>query len=256
MKHLHQNTVYEHFKNFKASFNEAITEDVIGADKSPFNKFKVSQVDTHKESLSEIEIIRLKGLELEYGSPQWHAWNCFLFAFYCGGIRAGDLITMKWNNIEDDSLSYVMSKTRNGKLIRKSVPLIPEAQKILHYYESPLNESNDFIFGMLDRSLSKLIGNDKKIKSGFEVKIFNQIASRNTILNKNLKKLALLSEITKPLTFHIARHSFAQYSIDRDMNPKILQSILGHEKFATTEAYISTLKNKKVEEAMLKVFQA
>lgn len=254
MKGLHQNTVYEHFKNFKAAFNQAIDEEFIRADQNPFRRFKVDSVSTHKEKLTEDEIRRLKALKLDPATTLGHTLNCFLFAFYCGGIRAGDLITLRWENIEDGNLTYVMSKTRKSKLIKKSVPLMPESLEILHNYESPGLSSSDFIFRMLDNKISKLIDREKKFKSGHEVKIYNQIASRNTILNKNLKKIAALAEITKPLTFHIARHSFAQYALDRDMNPKILQAILGHEKFATTENYITTLNNKKVEDAMKGIF--
>lgn len=255
MKGLHQNTVYEHFKNFKAAFNQAIDEEFIRADQNPFRRFKVDHVSTNKEKLTEDEIKRLKALKLDPATTLGHTLNCFLFAFYCGGIRAGDLITLRWENIEDGNLTYVMSKTRKSKLIKKSVPLMPESLEILHNYERPGLSSSDFIFGMLDNKISKLIDREKKFRSGHEVKIYNQIASRNTILNKNLKKIAVLAEITKPLTFHIARHSFAQYALDRDMNPKILQAILGHEKFATTENYISTLNNKKVEDAMNAIFK-
>ena len=193
-------------------------------------------------------------MNLEYGSSLWHTLNCFLLAFYCGGIRAGDLIMMRWSNIVDGNLTYVMSKTRNNKLLEKSVPLIPDALAILKHYEHDGLTENDFIFNLLNREYSKFISRERKIKSGYEVKIFNQIASKNTILNRDLKKIAELAGITKKVTFHIARHSFAQYALDRDINPKVLQSILGHEKFATTETYIETLKNKKVEDAMLKIF--
>ncbi len=254
MNGLHQNTIYEHFKNFKAALNQAIDEDLIRADRNPFRRFRIDHVSTNKEKLTEEEIGRLKGLKLDPTTTLGHTLNCFLFAFYCGGIRAGDLITLKWENIEDGNLTYVMSKTRKSKLIKKSVPLMPESLAILHNYERPGLSSSDFIFGMLDNKMSKLIDREKKFRSGYEVKIYNQIASRNTILNKNLKKIAELAGITKPLTFHIARHSFAQYALNRDMNPKILQAILGHEKFATTENYISTLNNKKVEDAMLDIF--
>lgn len=254
MKDLHQNTVYEHFKNFKASMNQAIEEDVIQAHQSPFGKFKVYTVTTSKEKLTEDEIRLLRELNLEPGSSLWHSLNCFLFAFYCGGIRAGDLIMMRWSNIVDGNLTYVMSKTRNNKLLEKSVPLIPEALEILKHYEHDGLSENDFIFQLLNREYSKFISRERKIKSGYEIKIFNQIGSKNTILNRDLKKIAELAGFSKKVSFHIARHSFAQYALDRDINPKVLQSILGHEKFATTETYINTLKDKKVEDAMLKIF--
>jgi integrase/recombinase XerD len=252
---LHKNTIYEHFKNFKASFNQAIAEDLISIDDSPFVKFKVKQVVTHKQKLTLEEIQRLKALKLEPGTAIWNALNCFLFSFYCGGVRAGDVITMRWNNISNGNLSYVMAKTKDDDLLEKSVPLIPEALEILKHYRVNQPRTTDFIFGLLDNKLSTIIDYDKKIRSGHEKMIFDKIASRNAMLNKHLKVLALMAEIDKPLTFHISRHSFAQFAINQEINPKTLQTILGHKKFATTEKYIKTMNSKAVDDAMHEIFK-
>jgi integrase len=238
----------------KAAFNQAILEDIIPSTQNPFFKFKVKQVPTNKQKLSVEEIDRITALTLEPGSSLSHTRNCFMFSFYCGGIRAGDIITMRWRNVNEGSLAYVMAKNTNSKLTTRTVPLIPEAKAILLQYKSNDSKPEDFIFRELKNEISKLISDEKKLKSGFEKTIYNQIASRNTIFNKNLKKIAKLADITKPLTFHIARHSFAQFAMNKDMTPKMLQTILGHEKFATTETYISTLQDKKIEDAMLKIF--
>lgn len=254
LSELHQNTRYEHFKNLKASFNQAIQEDIISSSQSPFLRFKVGQVATRKEKLTAKEIKTLSSLKLAKDSALKHTLNCFMFAFYCGGIRAGDLITMRWQNIQDSKLSYVMAKNRNTKLTPRTIPLIVEAQKILKQYKTKDSKPEDFIFGDLDKKFSKLIADDKRIAPGHEKTIYNKIASRNTILNKNLKKLAVLAKISIPLTFHIARHSFAQFAINKNMTPKVLQTILGHEKFATTETYLKTLDDKMVEDGMKKIF--
>ncbi len=251
---LHQNTRYEHFKNMKAAFNQAIQEDIISSDQNPFLKFKVKQVPTNKAKLTIEEIQKLKELDLEDKPSLQHTRNCFLFSFYCGGIRAGDLMMMRWQNIQENKLCYVMAKNRNSKLTERNVPLLAEAAKILKQYQTHDVSPDQFIFGELENSLTSLISTENKIKPGHEVKIFNRIASRNTIFNKNLKKLATLASITKPLTFHIARHSFAQYAINKDMSIKMLQTILGHSKSATTEVYISTLQDKKVSEEMERLF--
>lgn len=254
MSGLHQNTRYEHFKNMRASFNQAIQEDIIERSQNPFDKFKVRQIPTNKVKLTVAEIKSIESLQLEKDSSLNHTRNCFLFAFYCGGIRAGDLITMRWANVAEGKLLYVMSKNRNSKLTNRNIPLIPEAKAILKQYAREGAKPEDFIFQELDDKLSKYISNEKKILTGHEKSIYNKIASRNTIFNKNLKKIAEKAGIAKPVTFHISRHSWAQYALDGDMKPKMMQAILGHEKFATTEIYITSLDDKKVEEAMLKLF--
>lgn len=251
---LHQNTRYELFKCLKSTINQAIQEDIISGDQNPFLRFKVKQLPTSKEKLTIAEIKALQKLKLPKDSSLNHTRNCFMFAFYCGGIRAGDLITLRWNNIQEGKLSYVMAKGRGTKLTKRNLPLMAEARKILKHYKTKDSKPEDFIFRELNTKVSKYITDEKGIAKGHEKKIFNMIGSRNAVLNKQLKKLAELSKITKPLTFHIARHSFAQYAIDNDIAPKMLQTILGHEKFATTETYIHTLQDKKVGEAMERLF--
>lgn len=250
---LHQNTIYEHFKNLKAAVNQAINEDVFSSDKNPFIRFKVDQVTTSKERLTEKEIKAIQNAKIKKDDPLWHIRNYFLFSFYAGGIRAGDLMTLKWDNVQDGNLTYVMSKTVKKKLISKSIPILPEAEKILNIYNSK-NEKDEFIFPILNPSLANKINSDKRIKSGEEVKFFNAISSRNADINKKLKALADLAGIAKKLTFHIARHSFADYAINKGINPKALQKILGHEKFATTETYINSIQNKLVDDEMRKLF--
>jgi len=254
LSELHQNTRYEHFKNMKAAFNQAIQEDVIDSDQNPFLRFKVKKVPTNKPKLTIEEIHKLEALDLKDNPALDHTRNCFLFSFYCGGIRAGDLIMMRWQNVQEGKLCYVMAKNRNSKLTERSIPLLTEATKILKHYKTQDFSPDHFIFGELENTLTNFISHDNRIIPGHEIRIYNRIASRNTILNKNLKKLAVLAGITKQLTFHISRHSFAQYAINQDMNPKMLQTILGHTKFATTEAYINTLQDKKVSEEMERIF--
>jgi site-specific recombinase XerD len=255
MANLHQNTRYELFKCMKAAFNQAIQEDEIAGDQNPFLRFKFRQVPTSKEKLTMQEIKAIQKLKLPKDSTLNHTRNCFMFAFYCGGIRAGDIITMRWQNIQGGNLSYVMAKNRNSKLTKRNIPLLAEAKKILKQYQGKDSKPENFIFGELDNSHSKLINAEKGISIGHHKRIYNLIGSRNAILNKNLKKLAVMAKITKPLTFHIARHSFAQYAIDNDTPPKVLQAILGHGKFATTEIYLHGLQDNKVSDEMERLFK-
>lgn len=55
---------------------------------------------------------RIIALELEEGSLIWHCKNYFLFSYYCAGIRAADLIQLRWRNVtENGRLHYQMGKT-------------------------------------------------------------------------------------------------------------------------------------------------
>ena len=68
-----------------------------------------------------------------------------MFAFYSAGIRASDLLLLKWSNIQNSRLIYQMHKT--GKI--HSMKLTDEAKKILSYYGPKEPGEYDFLFSVL-----------------------------------------------------------------------------------------------------------
>lgn len=53
-----------------------------------------------------------------------------------------------------------------------------------------------------------------------------------------LKEIAVLCEINKPLTFHIARHTFATtITLTNGVPIKSISKMLGHTKLSTTQIY-------------------
>ena len=80
--------------------------------------------------MNEDEIKTIEELDLPENSLTWHIKNMFLFSFYCAGIRASDLLQLKWESIVNGRLIYQMHKT--GKV--HSLKLVEKALKILEYY--------------------------------------------------------------------------------------------------------------------------
>ncbi len=72
----------------------------------------------------------------------------------------------------------------------------------------------------------------------------NKIKSVTLSVNKQLKELAKLAGITKNLTTHVARHTFASISA-RQMSPLELMDLLGHSKLAMTQQYISEINHEE-----------
>jgi site-specific recombinase XerD len=51
------------------------------------------------------------------------------------------------------------------------------------------------------------------------------------------------ANINKPLTFHVARHSFATLSLSHDVPIEKVARMLGHQDIKTTQIYAKILKS-------------
>ena len=241
----HPNTIRKTINRIKAIHNDAYKKDL--ASNLPFQdpKFeKVSSVETKKTALSIEQIQAIESLDLETGSWQWHVRNFFIFSFWTGGIRFTDLALLRWDNVRDGRLSYMMGKNDKAK----NVKLVPQATRILkHYREASdaANESNDdYIFPIVDSEYRDADLLEQKRKA----------ATGNTRTNKALKQIATKAGVQTNVTFHISRHSFARWADNSAvMERKDIQRMLAHSKMETTERYLASISEYNVDEKMQKL---
>ena len=240
---------------FRALISLGITQNKLKADKDPFLFFKYKGVKTTKEKLDATEIEALEALELEEGSLEWHSRNCFMFSFYEAGMRAADVLLLRWKNVEGGRLNYTMSK--NGKAVIDR-DIVPQAAAILDLYRSETSKPTDYIFPLMSNSktYSSTLAEVEisKLPNDVKEKMFAEISSKNVLLNKCLKRLALKAGINKKLTMHIARHSFANAAMKTGIESSKIQGLLGHSSLSITENYMGNFGNKANNEALQKTF--
>lgn len=203
----------------------------------PFINFEiVSREKTNtKVKLTFQQIQAIQDLDLKPGSNLWHTRNYFLYSFYNAGIRFGDVCTLKWNNIIDGRLKYKMSKTGNDKNIKQQEPML----EILGYYR---DDSAGYIFPILDKPYS----NPNELRK--------KISSKNVIVNRRLKKIGKLAGIQASLSFHVSRHSFAQYALKKGMNLYTISKALAHSDLKITEEYLKSFDEELLDNSMDKLF--
>lgn len=260
---LHQNTISKQFDNFKSLYNKGrieLREKGLSIKDNPFDEFECETIDTNKEKLTWEEIGLLKSLELEKGSLIWHSRNCFLLAFYCAGMRAGDLIQLRGTNIVHESgnwrISYRMDKTATVK----ELLLLPEALEIISQYVELRNLTSAYIFPLLDNNANyaKAIAWEEKEQLPHEVKkqLLQQVNSKNSLLNKYLNKMAEMAGITKKVSMHIARHSFANIARQKKANVYDISKALGHSSLRITESYLSKFDTQSQDKTMKQIFDS
>jgi integrase len=171
-------------------------------------------------------------LKLNAG-PVADARNLFLFSFYSKGIRFGNCIMLRREDVRDGRIHIRVSK--GGKYI--SIKIHARLQAILDLY--PIGE---FVFPFVDHE-----PDDPE-------EFLKLIGSCNTVVNRNLKVVAALAEIKKKLTFHIARHTFAYLLKQKTHSILVIQDALGHSESRTTEQYLKALDDEILDSEMEKLY--
>lgn len=254
-KLLHPNTIEVQFNILRTLVHRAIEVGIMDASKDPFLVFKYKGVKTIKEKLEEDEMQRIIDLELEENTLIWHCKNYFLFSYYCAGIRAADLIQLRWGNVTASGrLHYQMGKNHK----ERDLVLVQPAIDILQFYKKEDSKPSNYIFPLLSNEAeyaSYITQADKdRMKPDLRHRMYQDVSSKNALINKYLKKIAEQAEIDKPLSMHISRHSFAHIAQNSGVESSAIKDILGHSNLATTEKYMGSFDNTRTDETLRNVF--
>ena len=253
-KMLHQNTIVVVLNIFRTLMRRGMELGYITPDKNPFIVFKYSGIKTEKEKLDAAEIQALEALELAEGSLDWHSRNCFLFSFYCAGIRAGDLLQLRWLNVEGGRLNYQMGKNHKTRDLK----LVAQAAAILDLYRTEASKPTDYIFPFMDnrKTYASAISQADRdtLPSDMKKKLFEEISAKNALINKSLKRLAGKAGISKKVSMHISRHSFASVAAQKGIESNKVKSLLAHSRLQTTEGYMGNFSTDENDKALESVF--
>lgn len=235
------NTVRKKIQRFKRLITWLIKNGEIQDD--PFTKAEIVQREktNSKVKLTFQQVEAIQDLHLERDSDLWHVRNYFMYSFYNAGIRFGDVCCLKWSNIIDGRLIYKMNKTGSQKNIKQLEPM----QEILNYYRNGNSfryENTDYIFPILDKPYS----NPNELRKS--------ISSKNVIVNRHLKTIAKRAGIQASLSFHVSRHSFAQYALKKGIDLYAISKALGHSDLKITEEYIKSFDEELLDNSMDKLF--
>jgi len=229
------NTIHSNLKVIRRIFNEAISEDLVPFEKSPFHKYKLKWDNVVKPFLTEEELEIIEKYPLVEGSMKYHHRNMYVFACYAGGIRISDLIKLKWSNFNGTNILINTQKT--GSVISIKLPV--KAIEILNLYKMEGQKKTDYIFPLLDNDIDP-----KNIKF-----INSRISSLTAYTNTDLKDIAKAAEIKKPMNFHTSRHTWATRALRKGMRIEYVSKLMGHASIKTTQVY-AKIVNADLDKAM------
>lgn len=247
-----QNTIAKNLKDIRASVYTAIREGKLDQGSNPFFHVKIKEERTRKQALTLEELRRLETLEFKWGrhggrrpgalrSPLLkEVRDIFVFAVYAQGMRWADVAMLDWKAIRtqpDGSVRLGYTMRKNKKFVEMLLP--GPAVQLLDQYRHRKDAGESRIFPALD-------GESMETKDEVRKALGRKLA----LYNKSLKSLAKRAEIDTRVTFHIARHSFANIALELGFDVRDLNAALQHGTLRTTEIYIEDLKQSKLDEKM------
>ena len=170
------------------------------------------------DTLSEDEINQLISA-IDLSHPQGERNRTILETMYSCGLRVSELITLKISDLFfDEGFIRVIGKGNKQRF----VPIHDNAQKYILLYIN---------------AIRKQITTQK----GFEDTVF--LNRRGKGLTRQmifiiLKDLSIKIELTKKISPHTLRHSFATHLLKNGADLRAIQQMLGHESITTTEVYV------------------
>jgi site-specific recombinase XerD len=216
---LFHNTVIKHIKNLKKIIKYSIHQEWLKS--NPFECFICCVKEVTRQSLTADEIQKIKNKEFE-SERVTVVRDVFLFCCYTG-LSYSDVLRLSKKDLQQlsDDVKFIISKrTKTG--IEFRVPILSQADSIIQKYEP---------FSSADKR-----GRLFPVKS-------------NQKMNEYLKEIADRCGITKRLTCHIARHTFATtVTLANGVSLESVKAMLGHKNIRTTQIYARMTDPRLIEE--------
>jgi len=217
-----QNTIMKHIERLRKVVNMAIKNDWL--DRDPFQKFQPSFIKSNREFLTADELAAIEQKEFKILRLQ-HAKDMFVFSCYTG-LAYIDVYELTPKNLSlGIDGGYWINTCRHKTDIPVRVPLLPPAMAIIEKYKN----------------------NPRVLESGRLLPVY-----ANQLLNNYLKEIADFCGIEKPLSFHIARHTFATtVTLTNGVPIETVSKLLGHTSIKTTQIYAKVIEKKVSEDIRL-----
>lgn len=180
---------------------------------------------SYKQRLSPAEFLAFRDFVIKDGLKKAEIRDMFLLAVYLRGIRISDVIQLKEKYFTKGRLKYSSQKTDKTFDIK----LIPEAIEIIERYKN----GSEYLF-----SFYNFTPDSNKTASENEIERVKHIKSITSNINGKLKIIAKDAGITKNISTHIARHTFARMALEKIKDTNITMDLLGHSSIKVHEAYI------------------
>ena len=186
-------------------------------EQDPSELLEMPRIEKKLPEVLSLEEIDAMIAQIDMSKAEGHRNRAIIEMLYGSGLRVSELVDLRLSNIyRQEGYMRILGKGNKQRL----VPISPEADKQLEYW-------------LEDRCLLDIKPEAK------DIAFLNHYGRQLTraMIFTIVKRLAQLAGITKTISPHTLRHSFATHLLQNGADLRIIQQLLGHESIVTTEIY-------------------
>jgi integrase/recombinase XerD len=176
--------------------------------------FHLREPDRIPQVLSQKEVKRILAM-----APNLKVKVMLSLAYGCG-LRAGEVVRLKVGDIDSaqEIIRIVQAKGRKDRNVMLPLDILDLLRD--WWKERPICQDKD------------VPAPERMLFPGYSGK---HLSTRQ--LSRLFLETAKAAAITKPVTLHTLRHSFATHLLERGVDIRVIQALLGHSKLTTTARY-------------------
>lgn len=175
------------------------------------------------DTLSPDDVEKILG-NIDLSKPEGTRNRAMLETLYSCGLRVTELINLQISNIRD-KMGFIRVIGKGDK--ERLVPIGGQALKFIAQYRDQVR-----IHMNIEPKHSDMLFLNKNSKPISRISVFNIV-----------KKSVSDAGITKNVSPHTFRHSFATHLVENGADLRAVQEMLGHESITTTEIYTHLDRN-------------
>ncbi len=203
------NTVMKHIERFRKIVSMAVRNDWLKTD--PFQNFKPKFIKKDRGFLTQEELTAIENKVFTIARLDT-VRDLFIFSCYTG-LAYSDALMLSQEEIQfgiDGKKWLTTNRIKTG--VRSTIPLLPKPLEIIEKYK------------------------DHPRSRSFPNRVLPMMS--NQTLNGYLKEIETLCGISKNLTHHLARHTFATtVCLLNGISMEATSGMLGHSSMRTTQIY-------------------
>ena len=200
-------------------------------DQDPSELLEGPRKSKHLPTVLSLDEINRMMAAIDLSSNEGHRNRAMMEMLYGSGLRVSELVGLQLSRIYLNE-HYMLIQGKGSK--QRLVPLSPVAEEWFGYW-------------MQDRATWPLKPESKDIAF---VNRYGRPLTRAMVFTI-VRRLCAEAGITKTVSPHTLRHSFATHLLDNDSDIRVVQVLLGHESIGTTQIY-THVTGKRLEEVYKK----